>query len=240
MKKILNIAHRGASAYELENSFAAFNKAIEMGADMVEMDLHLTKDGEIVIMHDFQLRHTTNGKGRIEDLSYEEIKVFHEKNNEKIPTLKEVIRHTKNKIGLYCELKSFGIEGAFVDTIEEYDYYSQIIAGGFLHPVVKAVKDISKKIKTSVMLGELPVDPVEVARAASADYIHLCWEGRAAHPYELVTAEYIKTIKDAGLGVLIWHEEHVIPMRHLFALDIDGICSNKPDVVSKELSLIHS
>ena len=207
-----------------------------MGADMVEMDLHLTRDGEIVIMHDFQLRRTTDGRGRIEDLEYSQIKEFHERNNEQIPTLDQVIRKTKGRIGLYCELKSFGIEGSFINTIEKHNYHSKVIAGGFLHPVVKAVKDKSKKIKTSIMVGEVPIDVVEMAKDARADYVHFCWEGRSAHPYELVTAEYIKRVKKAGLGVLIWHEEHVIPMRHLFALDIDGICSNKPDVVAKELA----
>ena len=113
MKKILNIAHRGASAYELENTFAAFEKAIEMKADMIELDLHLTKDGEIIIMHDFQLRRMTDGGGRIEDLNYDEIKKFHENNGELIPTFEEVIKQTANKIGLYCELKSFEIENSF-------------------------------------------------------------------------------------------------------------------------------
>ena len=153
MKKILNIAHRGASAYELENSFAAFEKAIQMKADMIELDLHITKDGEIIIMHDSQLRLTTDGKGRIEDLMYDEIKKFHEKNSEEIPTLEKVIQKTRNKIGLYCELKSFGIEDSFVNTINKYNYFSNVIAGSFLHQVVKAVKEKSKKIKTAILLG---------------------------------------------------------------------------------------
>jgi glycerophosphoryl diester phosphodiesterase len=86
------------------------------------------------------------------------------------------------------------------------------------------------------MVADVPINPIEMAKEAQADYIHLCWEGRAAHPYELVTTEYVSKIQEAGFGVIIWHEEHLVPMRHLFAIGIDGICSNKPDVIARELA----
>lgn len=234
-RKILNIAHRGASAYELENTLAAFLRAAEMGADMVELDLHRTIDNELVVMHPYTLAVTTNGIGFIEDLTLEQIKLFHENNGEIIPTLQDVIDTTRGKVGLYCELKGRDLEEKFVNTIRLNGYHDSTIAGSFDHPVVKKIKQLDPKIRTAIMDSASPVDIVLSAKNALADYFHFCWEGRAAHRYSLITEELLHELSSHGIGSLVWHEEDRLELEHIVKLKIDGICTNKPDLLTKIL-----
>jgi len=103
---VLKIAHRGASNYAPENTIEAFKKAIRLGVDVVEFDVHRTKDNKIIVMHDNKVEKTTNGVGLIKNLSFKEIRKFHEPNGELIPTLQEVLDILKNKcISLNYELE---------------------------------------------------------------------------------------------------------------------------------------
>src|SRR4051794_23137839 len=111
----LNVAHRGASAYEPENTLRAFEKAIELGADMSEIDLHLSKDGELIVMHDYSVDQTTNGHGAIKEMTLEEIKRLDAGQGEQVPTLQEVIDLVRGRNGLYIELKAEGTPRATVD-----------------------------------------------------------------------------------------------------------------------------
>lgn len=90
-QRYLNVAHRGASAYEPENTLRSIRRAIEMGADMSEIDLHLSKDGVLIVMHDYTVDHTTNGQGAIKELTLAEIKTLDAGQGEPVPTLQEVI-----------------------------------------------------------------------------------------------------------------------------------------------------
>jgi glycerophosphoryl diester phosphodiesterase len=234
-RKILNIAHRGASAYELENTLAAFLRAAEMGADMVELDVHRTIDNELVVMHSYSLSENTNGKGFIEDLTLDQIKLFRENNGEIIPTLQDVIDATRGKIGLYCELKSRDLEEKFVNTIRLNEYHDFVIAGSFDHPVVKKVKQLDPKIRTAIMDSATPIDIVLTAKNAMADYFHFCWEGRAAHRHTLITNELLSELNSHGIGTLVWHEEDKEELEHISKLHVDGICTNKPDLLARIL-----
>jgi glycerophosphoryl diester phosphodiesterase len=233
--KILNIAHRGASAYELENTLASFARAAEMGADMVELDLHRTRDNELVVMHPYTLTKTTNGIGLIEDLTLDQIRRYHENNGEVIPTLQDVIDATRGKVGLYCELKGSDLEEKFVNVIGLNDYRDSVIAGSFNHPAIKAIKKLDPKIRTSAMDTAIPIDIVSTAIASLANYYHFCWEGRAAHRYSLLTQNLLGKLKANDIGALVWHEEDEQELEHLVGLNVDGICTNKPDVLAKVL-----
>lgn len=102
---IHNIAHRGASAYEPENTLRAFERAIEMGATMLELDVHLSREGHPMVIHDTDLSRTTNGTGRVTDLSLTQIKRFDAGLGEQVPTLDEVIELARDRAKLYIELK---------------------------------------------------------------------------------------------------------------------------------------
>src|SRR5437868_2438851 len=101
----LIIAHRGASAYEPENTLRAFELAIQQGAQMIELDLHSTADGQVVVIHDPTLDHTTNLRGRVDQLTLEQIKRADAGKGERVPTLDEVLDLTAGKVRLYLEIK---------------------------------------------------------------------------------------------------------------------------------------
>ncbi len=110
--KVIVIAHRGDHVEVPENTLAAYEKAIEHGADFIETDLRTTKDGELVIMHDASVDRMTNGKGKVKDLAYEEIKKLRVINKNKtgsqeypIPTFKDVLNTCRGKIGIYLDFK---------------------------------------------------------------------------------------------------------------------------------------
>ena len=119
MGKVLIIAHRGASAYEPENSLRAIETAIKLKADMVEVDIRKSKDGELVVIHDENVDRTTNSKGWVSKLSLTELKRLDAGAGEMVPTLAEVLDLLKNRIMLNIELKGLGTAEPVYKLIKE-------------------------------------------------------------------------------------------------------------------------
>lgn len=232
-RRYLNIAHRGASAYEPENTLRAFRRAIELEADMSELDLHLSRDGELVVMHDYSVDKTTNGHGAILDLTLAEIKQLDAGQGEGVPILQEVIDLVRGRNGLYIELKAEGTPRAMVDLLRanQFTAPAQVIVGSFQLALVRETKQIAPELQVSLLVGPVLPAPelIEMAREAHADYIHLCWESRAPQPHKLLTPELLNALRAAGLGIVLWHEERDEELRVLRTLDVDGICTNTPD-----------
>jgi glycerophosphoryl diester phosphodiesterase len=229
----LAIAHRGASAYEPENTLRAFRRAIELGADMSELDVHLSKDGHVVVIHNATVDATTNGHGAIKELTLSELKCLDAGKGEEIPTLQQVIDLVRGKQGLYIELKGEGTPPAVVELLRANNFTDrrQVIVGSFLAPLVQKIKEIAPEIATSLMIG--PVygadELIAMTRAVRADYINLCWEGRHPQPHTLLTPDLLNALRAANLGILLWHEERPTELDVLRTLDVDAICSNTPD-----------
>ncbi len=116
----LIIGHRGASGYEPENTLLSFKKAISLNADMIEMDIFKCKTGELVIIHDNTVDRTTNGKGYIRDLTFQELRILDAGKGEKIPTLTEVLDLVNNKIKINLELKGEETAGPVCELIRKY------------------------------------------------------------------------------------------------------------------------
>lgn len=229
----LNVAHRGASAYEPENTLRAFRRAIELGANMSELDLHLSRDGVLVVMHDAAVDKTTNGHGAIKDLTLAELQQLDAGKGEAVPTLQDVIDLVSGQNGLYLELKAEGTPRATVDLLRanQFTRHSRAIVGSFQPALVRETKALAPELSVSLLVGPVyPADElIEQARAAHADYIHLCWERRAPQPHQLLTPDLIRALRDAGLGIVLWHEEREDELRVLKTLNVDAICTNTPD-----------
>jgi glycerophosphoryl diester phosphodiesterase len=229
----LVVAHRGASAYEPENTLRAFRRAIEMGAEMSELDAHLSKDGHVIVMHNASVEATTNGHGAIRDMTLAELKRLDAGKGEQIPTLPEVIDLVKGKHGLYIELKGEGTPPVVTKILRDNHFVDrrQVIVGSFLAPLVKEMKEIAPEITTSLLVGPVfPADQlIAMTRAVNADYVHLCWERRHPQPHTLLTPELLGALRAAGLGIVLWHEERPDELQVLRTLDVDAICTNTPD-----------
>ncbi len=226
------IAHRGASAYEPENTLRAFRRAIELGADMSELDVHLSKDGHVVIRHDGTVP-LTDRRASIAEMTLDELKRWDAGKGERIPTLQQAIEVVRGKNGLYIELKGEGTPRAVVDILHTNGFvdHQQVIVGSFLAPLVEEVKDLAPEIATSLLIGPvLPADQLIAAtRAVKADYVHLCWEARNPQPHTLLTPDLLNALRAAGLGIVLWHEERPSELSVLRTCDVDAICSNTPD-----------
>lgn len=227
------VAHRGASAYEPENTLRAFEKAIELGAEMSELDAHMSRDGHVIIMHNATVDKTTNGVGAIKDMTLAEIKALDAGKGERVPTLQEVIDLVKGRHGLYIELKGEGTPGPVVEVLRRNGFTGrkEVVVGSFLPWLVQQTRALAPEIATSLLVGPVypAADLIAMTRSAGGDYVHLCWENRAPQPHKLLTPELIAALRAAGLGIVLWHEERADELAVLRTLDIDAICSNTPD-----------
>lgn len=225
--KMYKIGHRGASACELENTFKAFEKAIELGANMIELDVRLSKDGHLIVMHDQKIDRTTNGKGFVRDLTLDELRKFQTLNNEKIPTLQEIIESMKGRCDLYIELKEEGCEQKIVDIIQKNSLHDNVIVISFIHPSLKRIKELDPRIRTSALIRSVHICITKIVDNANADFAHLCWES-IPNKIELLK-KYMQEKK--SIGIITWHEEDPRIIEELIKLEVDGICSYKPDLL---------
>lgn len=227
------VAHRGASAYEPENTLRAFQRAIELGADMSELDVQLSKDGVLIVMHNSSVDETTSGHGQVRDLTLAELEQLDAGKGEHVPTLQQVIDLVRGRNGLYIELKAPGTPRPTVELLRANQFTApgQVIAGSFQADLVRETKELAPEIRVALLVGPVHTagDLVAMAMDARADYIHLCWEKRAPKPHQLVTPDLLQALRRAELGIVLWHEEREDELRILRTLDVDAICTNTPE-----------
>ncbi len=230
--RFLRIAHRGASAHAPENTLAAFRLAAELGADMVELDVRLSADGVPVILHDPFVSRTTDGRGLVAELTLAELKRLDVGGGERIPTLEEAIETCQElEVGLYLEIKDGRAVLPLVELIRHYRLEHGVMVNSFCPDWLAEFKALVSYIPTSVLFGAVNVDPVKLAQAVGADYVHPCWELRGPQPHRLLSPEWIQRVREANLGIIIWHEERPEEIAALRRLGVDGICSNKPELL---------
>lgn len=220
--------HRGAASYEPENTLRSFEKAIELGVDQIELDVHLSKDNELIVIHDEKLDRTTNGKGYVKDFTLAELKKFDAGKGEVIPTLREVFELVKNKdIVLQVELKSQNSEVAAIKLIEEYNYDDRVILISFHPKMLKNAKTINPRIKTGILVGDDLIDPIQLIKRTRADRIHI--------NFRRVTKKLVNHLHKKGIKIIVWTVDDPEDIEKMIKLGVDGICSNKPDLVISEL-----
>jgi glycerophosphoryl diester phosphodiesterase len=216
------MGHRGAKALEPENTLLSIGRAMEIGVDAVEIDVHLTKDKEVVVIHDSTVDRTTNGKGPVGSYTLEEIKKLDAGKGEKIPTLKEVIEFVKDKVRLIIELKEEGTEDKVVELIKRYDMFDSAYVISFWHMLVKKIKEMDSRIKTGVLMVGCPVDTC-IARSASADALVM--------NYAFVNKELVYKAHQEGLKVFIWNINDRDMLKPYVDMGVDGIGSNDPRIL---------
>lgn len=226
-RRVLRIAHRGASTHAPQNTLAAIAKAAELGADMVELDVRLSADGMPVIIHDAVL-----GDRLVAELSLADLRTFDLGSGERVPTLAEAIEQLlAHHLGLYLELKTGeGLE-TIVETLRRYLIADRTLIASFEPAWLVALKALAPEVVTSVLCGETSADPVALAREAGALYVHPAWERAAPMPSALLTPEWIARVRAAGLGIISWHEERPGEIAALKRLGIDAICSDAPELL---------
>jgi len=237
----LNIAHRGASAYAPENTMAAFEKAIELGADILELDLHLTRDNELVVIHDDTLDRTTDGRGPVHERSLDEIRRLdaggwfgREFVGQRIPTLSEVLDRFAGKVPLALEIKAGstffpGIEEKVVSVLRRHSAIEHSAVASFDHYALRRVKEIEPTVRTAALLVGRPVSISAIAGPGKADAMAL--------EASLVTRTEVEACRAAGLQIVVWVVNELARMRYFIDLGVDGIITDRPDLLRTALSL---
>jgi len=161
------IGHRGARGIEPENTIRSFKKALELSVDYIECDVHLTKDGQIILMHDHTVDRTTNGTGPVNSFTYDEIRKLDAGKGEKIPTLQELLDLAKGKVKLHIELKDETATEQTVRLVEKNNMVDQVFLTSGNTETLKKVKELNPSISMEHIFGEPTADAIE--RALSVD-----------------------------------------------------------------------
>lgn len=217
------IGHRGAPVLEPENTLLGIERAIEIGVDAVEIDVHLTGDDELVVIHDSTVDRTTNGTGPVNNYALEEIQKLDAGRGQTIPTLEEVVERVDGRVGLIIELKAPGTEKKVLELIRKHSLQETAYVISFWHKLVKAIKDQDPRIKTGVLLVGCPVDCC-IATGASADALVM--------NYGFIDREFVAVAHDEGLQVMIWNIDDPKLISPYEQMGVDGIGSNDPAILA--------
>jgi glycerophosphoryl diester phosphodiesterase len=214
------IGHRGAAAEEPENTLRGFRRALDAGAAGVELDVHLTKDGRLAVIHDETLDRTTNGRGRVQDFTLAELQKLDAGHGERIPSLEEVAALLRGRGQLLVELKHPDAAPALLRLCREGGLFEEIRAISFWHPVVKCLKEEEPRLRTGALMVGCPADPGGLARAALADTLVL--------NYRYVDRELADAAHRQGLKVIVWNIDNPAGLEPFLGMNLEAICTNRP------------
>ena len=238
ISKILIIGHRGASNIAPENTVRAFNKAIDLKADYIELDIQKTKDGALVVTHDDDIQRLTGQHGHVKDFTLEDLKSLDFGEGEKIPTLEEVIEMTLGKINLNCEIKVENISRKVVDIIKKYEIINSIILSSFIHSELLKFQKIAPELKLASL------EPTQFIRNYGDDkkkqMISFCIDNNlyAINPfYTIVDYEFVEIAHENSIKVFPWIVDSKPIMKRLIKYGVDGIITNDINKMKQVLSM---
>ena len=221
------VAHRGAMGYELENSIKSFQKALDLGVSMIELDVFVLPTGELVVFHDDQLDRLTNAKGAIESYSYKELKEQVRLNDgQSIPLLSEVLELCASKTKINIELKGSGTAIPVSHLLNTYFESgllkpSEIVISSFKWEELEHMRSLNSNIPIGILTEDNPLNAIEIARNLNAISINPY--------YKSLTQEIIHKIHDAGFQVYTWTVNEVEDLQRLKDWGVDGVFCNYPD-----------
>ena len=221
------MGHRGAAAYEPENTLLGIRTALAMGVTAVEVDVQLTRDNELAVIHDHTVDRTTNGQGAVRDFTLAELQRLDAGKGEPVPSLGAVAEEVAGRAHLIIEVKHPEAAPALLQFFQAREIFDRTHVISFWHPVVLDLKAKEPRLHTGVLLVGCPADPVGLARAALAEALVL--------HYAYVTPELVGAAHAAGLQVYIWNIDDVETLKPYLTMDLDGIGSNRPDVLVEYL-----
>ncbi len=221
------VGHRGASAYEPENTLRSFRRALDLGVTALELDVQLTRDGRLAVIHDQTVDRTTDGHGRVKDFTLAELRKLDAGRGERIPALEEVVDLVKGRAGLLVELKQADAALPALRLFREHRLFDLAYLISFWHPAIKALKEEEPRLRTGALLVGCPADPAGLARAARAETLVL--------QYAYVNAELVAAAHAQDIQVFVWNIDTVETLKPYLSMNLDGIGSNRPDVLIKYL-----
>ena len=237
------IAHRGASGTGLapENTIAAFEKAIEIGVDVVEIDVHLTADNQVVVIHDRAVDRTTDGSGPVDTMTLSEIRELSagswfgsEFASERIPTLEEVLELVGSRALLLIEAKTEEAADKAVAIIRAKRAQSRVVMQSFLGPAVRTVNRLDNRIPTAFLMtgGEA----VLRRKTGVVKRVLKLGANALALKYTAATPDLVNMFLSRAMGIWVWTVDEEEDMREMIEMGVGGIITNYPDRLNKVIS----
>jgi glycerophosphoryl diester phosphodiesterase len=242
--RTLNFAHRGASGYAPQNTLAAFLLAAEMGADGIELDVHLSADGEAVVIHDDTVDATTDGRGRVSRMKLSELKALDAGSwfgprfaGERIPTLQEVFDAIGHRQLINIEIKvesgyhPLEQEAEVVRLIEDNQMMHRVIISSFTPRSLRRVRKMNPHIPLGLLYGK----PEPAFLPLLLRWLFVPYD--ALHPgLEMVRPGYVERARRRGNRVNVWTVNDVDDMRRMRDLGVDSIITDYPDILTGVLA----
>lgn len=225
-------AHRGACGYEPENTMEAFALAVEQGADGIELDVQLTKDGKLVIFHDETIDRMCHGTGWVKDFTLEELRKYEvcspEGKKGRIPTLREVLELVKpGNLKVNIELKTGiywypDIERLTVEEVKRQKMEERVIYSSFNHYSIQKLKEYAPEAETAYLYSDVILNVDEYAKKSGI---------QALHPalYHVLMADFLSEYKESGLKIRVWTVNEKEHIEALVREGADAIITNYPD-----------
>lgn len=223
---MLKIGHRGACGYEPENTLRSFKKALELGVDMIELDVRLCRSGDLVVIHDDKLERTTNGEGRVSENWLYDLRKLDAGKGEKIPLLEEVLDLIDGKAGVNIEIKEENISNYVFEVIKKYirnNKYSHddFLISSFHLSVLQEFDDLNPDIKTGLLTFFVPKNLKKIIKKVN---IH------SVNPSTtLINKNFIGDMKRKDTKVFVWTVNDADDIQKMKLAGVDGIISDYPD-----------
>lgn len=222
-QRIFKIAHRGASGYAPENTLAAFDKALGIGADMIEMDVRRTKDGELVVFHDSRISRVTNGRGSLKHLTYDEL-CSYDISGHNIPTLNEALLRVRGFCQVNIEIKERGLAEDVARIVKHHGMQQETLVSSFIHSELVIIKALDRNFRIAILLNSTPSSAkiaVKLALGIGAEALNV--------PLKVCSTRLVKIARREGIKINIWTVDEHEDILWLKEIGVDGIISNFPD-----------
>ncbi|MFD5539908.1 glycerophosphodiester phosphodiesterase [Streptomyces sp. NPDC127079] len=216
----LTIGHRGVMGVEPENTLRSFVAAQQAGLDLIELDLHLSKDGALVVMHDAEVDRTTDGSGPIAEKTLEELRALDAGRGERVPVFEEVLEAVQSP--LQAEIKDVAAARALAEVMQRRDLVSRVEVSSFHDEAVAEIARLVPGVRTALIASRYGTDVVERAREAGA--ATLCLNIRR------LTLEVVEHARKADLRVIGWVVNTQDQLRLVRALQLDGATTDYPEI----------
>ena len=223
---MLKIGHRGAKGHEPENTLISFQKALDMQVDGIELDVHLSADGELIVIHDETIDRTTNGIGLVNTLSLRQLKKCRINNHHEIPLLSEVFDLVNKNCFINIELKSYETAEKVVELIEDYVSeknwkYEQFLISSFDWNALQQVRFLNERIQ----IGVLTETDLDLA-LAFAKFM----QAKSIHPhFHMLSEENVSKIQSKGLQVFPWTVNEREDVEKIKSYKVNGIITDFPN-----------
>jgi len=221
------IGHRGIAGLEPENTLRSFRRAIDLGVDYVECDVRLTSDARLVLIHDETVDRTTNGAGRVVDMTFDAIRGLDAGHGERVPTLEELIDLIRGRVKAHIELKAEGTAEPVLRLVESKGMVADVALTSGDTERLKDLRALSAHVAIEQIFGDPPPDAIERALSVRAQ--------RLSVHHKHATADYVSAAHDAGLQVVAWPPNTEPQMQAMIDLGVDFICTDRPDILLRHL-----